>query len=177
MTGAGHSTSEKCHLGQDPRRQGNREQMADQKFGSETHSAFRVGLSMVCLWFQRQLRAWISFVDCGMRWWLTLGSTQNTGWPEEKMKIKFVKEVWRKLASAPEFEFPSASILRKCRWYSTIEQSFKIYGVGVESLESWVLIIVSVNKKEVENELFCPSNFILSLHPLENGMAVICKGS
>lgn len=49
MTGAGHSTNEKCHLGQDPRRQGNREQMADQKFGSETHAAFRVGLSMMCL--------------------------------------------------------------------------------------------------------------------------------
>lgn len=49
MTGTGHSTNKKCHLGQDPRKEGTREQMADQKSGSEIHAVFRVGLSMVCL--------------------------------------------------------------------------------------------------------------------------------
>lgn len=64
-----------------------------------------------------------------------------------KAKIKFAKEA---LTSIPGFEFPSANILKTCRCHSAIEQGFQFCGIGVESLESWGLVILSINKKEVE---------------------------
>lgn len=77
---------------------------------------------------------------------------------EDQVCKGIVKET---LTSAPGFEFPLASIMRKCGWYSSIEQGFKLYGIGIEFVESWVLIILSIRKRWTVNYFDLQPSFYL----------------